>query len=367
MNEKNIKNKRKAAKYLIKIIPKKSDKSICEKQRKLFFIYEFFTQINHNYFEIDIKESNNYHLWDYSNRYIYNIIRKIIEKHDDINSLAESLEENEESTIEKLKEFIEFSKDGKILLNQNNDFCEINELLNEKDWGKGSEKLKEIALYLDYDVKEKLSHKSMGNPCKRDMLYKDICDEIDEIMSSKFKEISNHQDENFRSAAKNLSEYFDKIGKKKAEKYFRSTFAIKEKIAYNVIYDEKTHKSLFQLDKAFGINNLSELSKNPKIQDFVKKLLKNNELVENVIEMEKKFENQANNSKIKENFENDDKKINQYLKFEEKYGKDAISKLLNISDNEKIVSCLINDEELFNNFSKYNIDSFKIFKRRTFR
>ena len=57
---------------------------------------------------------------------------------------------------------------------------------------------------------------------------------IDQIMSKKFKIISNHQNENFRRAAKYLSEYFDEIGEKEAEKYFRSTFEIKEKIAYNV-------------------------------------------------------------------------------------------------------------------------------------
>jgi len=113
-NVNNSKNSRKAAKYLIRIIPKKSDNSNYEKQRKLFFIYEFFTQINNNYFEIDINESNDNHLWDYSNKYIYYIIKKIIEKCDNINSLAESLGESEESTIEKLKEFIKFSSIGKI-------------------------------------------------------------------------------------------------------------------------------------------------------------------------------------------------------------------------------------------------------------
>ena len=350
-NENNSKNSRKAAKYLIRIIPKKSDNSNYEKQRKLFFIYEFFTQIKYNYFEIDINESNDNHLWDYSNIYIYYIIRKIIEKYDDINSLAESLGINEESTIKNLKEFIKFSSKGKIVLNQNNNFCKIDELLNEKDWNDGSEKLKEIALYLGIDVKEKLVHKSMGNPCLKDMHYKDICNIIDQIMNKKFKIITNHQNENFRKAAKYLSEYFDEIGEKEAEKYFRSTFEIKEKIAYNVIYDEKTRKNFTELDKAFGIKDLSELSKNTKIQKIVKKLLNNDELVENVIELDKKLEDKALNSK----------KINKYLEFEKKYGKDAISKLLDSSDKEKIVSDLIKDEELLNNLSKYNIDSFKIF------
>ena len=218
-------------------------------------IYEFFTKYKYEYSEINISQSTDNNLWLYSNKYIYDIIREIIEKHDNLNSLAKSLGKNKKSTIEKLKDFITFSSKGKIVLNQNNNFCKIDELSNEKDWGKGSEKLKKIASYLDYDVKEKLAHKSMGNPCKIDMSYKDICNKIDEIMSTKFKEISNHKNESYKNAAKYLSEYFDEIGEEKAEKYFRSTFEIKERIAYNAIYDEKIHKNFSELDKTFGINN----------------------------------------------------------------------------------------------------------------
>ena len=158
---------RKAAEYLIKIIPKESDNPSCEKQRKLFFIYEFFTQNKYNYFEININESNDNNLWFYSNRYIFDIIREIIEKYDDINSLTNSLGKNKEPTIDKLREFIKYSKNGKIILNQNNNFCKIDDLSNEKDWENGSEKSKKIALYLDYDVRKELAHESMENPCKK--------------------------------------------------------------------------------------------------------------------------------------------------------------------------------------------------------
>ena len=53
--------------------------------------------------------------------------------------------------------------------------------------------------------------------------------------------------------------------------------------------------------------------------------------------------------------------MNHYLEFEKKFGKDAISKLLDSPDKGIVLSCLINDEEIFSNLSKYNIDSFKIF------
>jgi len=357
---------REAAEYLIRIIPKESDNPNNEKQRNLFLIYEFFTKNKYNYSEININESNYNNLWLYSNKYIYDIIREIIEKHDNIKSLAKSIGKITNSTIKKLKDFITFSSEGKIVLNQNNNLCKIDELSNEINWGDGSEKLKKIASYLDYDVKEILVHESMGNPCKKDMNYKDICDKIDEIMSTKFKDIRNHQDEKYKSAANYLLEYFDEIGENKAEKDFRSTFAIKERIVYNVIYDEKTRKNFSELDKALGIKNLSELSKNTKIQNIVKKLINNDELVKNVIELEKKFDNEVissilDNSKFIKSIANDDKKINQYKEFEKKFGKDGISKILENSRKEKFVSDLIKDEELFNNFSKYNMDSYKIF------
>jgi len=347
---------KKAAEYLIKIIPKKSDNLICEKQRKLFLIYEFFKQINCNYYEINISELNDNHLWEYSNRYIYDIIREIIEEYDDINSLAERLGESKESIIKKLKEFIKFSKAGKIFLNQNNNFCKIDDLFNEKEWNDGSEKLKEIALYLDYDVRKELVHESMGNPCSKDMCLKEICNKIDEIMDTKFKEISNHQNKNFRNAAKCLSEYFDEIGEVQAGNLFRCTFSIKEKIAYNVIYDEKIRKNFFELDKLIGINNLSELSKNIEFQNLLKLLNKkrlNNSEISSILK-DLEIESFSKDTGI-----NDEKK--QYLLFEEKFGKNAISKLMENSDKEKFVLSLIKDEQIFNNFLKYNIDSYKIF------
>ena len=339
----------KAAEYLIRIIPKKSDNQIFEDQRKLFFIYIFFKHINCNYCEININKSNDNNLWLYSNKYIYDIIKEIIENHENIDSLAESLEQNKESIIENLKEFIKFSNSGKIILNQNGIFCENNELSNEKDWGNGSVKLKEIAFYLDYDVREELSHESMGNPCLKDMSYKDICNKIDEMMSSKFKDINNHQNKNYKNAAKKLLEYFDEIGERKVEEYFHCTFSIKERIAYNVIYDEKTRKYFSELDKTFGINNLSELSKNEDIQKIVKILLNKKRSRSSLNDL---------NVSIKELFK-DEKNINQNIKLEEKFENEETSKLLNNPDKEKFLSDLIKDEEFYNIFSKYNINSIK--------
>jgi hypothetical protein len=301
-----------------------------EDQRKLFSIYKFFTQSDGNYFEINTNENNYNNIWSNSNIYIYDIIREIIEKHGDIDSLCSSLKENRESTLEKLKEFIKLTSTGKIVPNQNNKLCELSNLLNEKDWDKDSEKLKEIAFNLDYDVREILVHKNIKEPCIKDMDYKDICKKIDELMEKKFRDPSNHQNEKFKKAAKNLLDYFDDIGKKEAEKNFRWTFSIKEKIAYNVIYDENIRRNFSELDKAFGIKNLSQLSNNPNIQNFVKKLVGNEVICECFIEFEKKFDTKIISSILKnpniesfiKNFIKNEKTRINIMALEEKFGGD---------------------------------------------
>ena len=79
------------------------------------------------------------------------------------------------------------------------------------------------------------------------MTYDDICRKIDQLMYDKFQVIDNYLDRNYKKAAKILIEYFDKIGKKEAKKYFYFTFPIREKIVYNVIYNEKTRKNIAEI------------------------------------------------------------------------------------------------------------------------
>jgi len=51
------------------------------------------------------------------------------------------------------------------------------------------------------------------------------------------------------------------------------SFSFKENIDYYVIYDEKIRKDFFELNKIFGINNLSELSKYADALNFIKTFL----------------------------------------------------------------------------------------------
>ena len=171
-----------------------------------------------------------------------------------------------------MNKFIKFSS-GKIFLNQNNKLCKKDNLCNEKDWEKGEE-LKKIALFLEYDVKEKLVHEKMVNSILKDMKNQEICTEIDNRLSEKYKDISNYQKEDFKNSCKYLLNYFDSIGEKKASNYFPRVFLIKESIAYNVIYDEKTRKNFANLDKSFNLNNLSELVENAEIKIGDNKVLK---------------------------------------------------------------------------------------------
>ena len=347
-----LEKKKEAAEYLIRIIPKKdennSDNNLYNKQTKLFEIYKFFTGNNCESYEIE--QNNNYEdIWESSNTFIYLIIREIIEKEDNIDSLAIKLKKNKESIIENLKQFIKFSSTGKIIPNQNNKFCEESVLSNEIEW-KDSETLKNISFYLGYDVKEELAHISMEKPCSRNMRYDDICKKIDKLMSDKYRQTSNHQDSNYKNAAKLLLDYFDDIGEKEAKKYFDYTFSIKEKIAYNVIYNEKTRKSFAELEKLIDINNFSYLLKESKTKNIIKKLINDEKAYQFFAEIEERYDRESLSILMKS-----PKEIKEYIEFEKKFGKDTISTLLNNSNIRKNVVSLINNEKICADLCKYDI------------
>ena len=121
------------------------------------------------------------------------------------------------------------------------------------------------------------------------MSYQDICNKIDELMTQKFKDINNYTNINYKKSARELSEYFDNIGEKEAEKNFPRTFSIKEHINYNVIYDEKTRRNFSELEKSFSQNDLFLLSKNEEVQNIVKKLINNKSISNSFFELEKDF------------------------------------------------------------------------------
>ena len=96
----------------------------------LYKLYRIFTKSKLKSYEIENNESN-YKIWQYSNNYIYDIIRSNIEKNSDIFSLAKYIQKDINTTIEYLQAFISFSNKGKIILNQNNELCYLKDLKNE--------------------------------------------------------------------------------------------------------------------------------------------------------------------------------------------------------------------------------------------
>jgi hypothetical protein len=125
----SLEKKIEAAEYLIRIIPKKienkndvnhentenSESDLSDnntklnKQRTLFEIYKFFTGNNCEPYEVERNKCDYYSIWHFSNKYIYKIIKDIIERCDDLDSLSKSIEKNEEAIINNLNEFIKFS------------------------------------------------------------------------------------------------------------------------------------------------------------------------------------------------------------------------------------------------------------------
>ena len=366
-----VEKKIEAAEYLIRIIPtdlkiklinenkdNNDEKNeinenyvnniILNNQRMLFEIYNFFTGKKCEYYEIERDKCDYYSLWYFSNKYILEIIKNIIEKNKDLDSLCKSLVETDELIVEKLNKFFNLCEIGNIILNQNNQFCEKSQLYNEKDWEKGEE-LKNIALLLGYNVKEKLVHEKMKSPKLNNMKNEEICKEIDDIFTDKYKNISNHKNADFKKAAKILSNYIDSIGELKAGKNFPKVFAIKESITYNVIYDEKTRKDFANLEKAFNLSDLSKLSENKEIKDTIKSFIDDEGCRKNFMEFGKMF---------KEKGEDFKERATDFFSLEKKFGKEGISKLLTNTKFSNFILKIVNNSKIVNNFDRYDTMNF---------
>ena len=262
-----------AAICLLKIIPKKrkeykDEEDFQDKQRMLFSLYETFIKENCDYIEIERNYSNE-EIWKYSNIYIYEIIRSIIERYDSIDSLSQYLEKSKEKAIYFLKMFIKYTKKGKIIINQNLVLCNLdNDLYNEGSNPKESipEMLKDISKILGKDIRNYLIHESMGNLCFQNYSYRDLCLEIDDLIYLKFRDRNNFFDKNFKKAAGCLiEEYFEIIGEEKAKLDFPKTYSNKDSIILNVIYDKQARKNMTEFGKAYGIEIIPILLKNPNV------------------------------------------------------------------------------------------------------
>lgn len=214
-----------AAKYLISIIPKKSSNDnydFQEKQRKLFNLYQIFTNGHYETIEIERNDKNE-GIWEYSNTYIYEI-------------------KNDGKSDERIPT-----------------------------------KLKDISKLLGYDVRKDLVHEDIGNICSNEILYHDICMKIDhdiymkidKLLKEKYDNPINHN-ENFKSGARDLiEEYFDEIGEDKAKTYFPNTFSEKDRITLNIIFDRETRKNITEVEKKYnGI--MQKILKNPKLAEKIK-------------------------------------------------------------------------------------------------
>ena len=269
------KNKAYAAIELLKIIPQEKEETkkliltdIQDKQIILFKLYITFTKENIKPIEIERNDLNE-KIWRYSNPYIYEIIKRIIEKHDNIDSLSKYLNCDKNKAIKFVNLFIKYTKKGKIILNQNYKFCELNNHLYNDGLDSNNklpEELKDIAKILGFDIREHLAHEKMGRPCLHYYSYKDLCSEIDDIMIEKYNDSNNFTNKMFKKAASSLlEEYFEDIGEEKSKKYFPQTFDKKDRIILNVVYDKKQRKNMTEFGKLYGNDAISKLLKNPKL------------------------------------------------------------------------------------------------------
>ncbi|ORX61263.1 hypothetical protein BCR36DRAFT_579284 [Piromyces finnis] len=282
-----VEKKELAATYLIRILPEQNSSSSAEqesslhfdytssassKQRKLYHLYQLFTKTND--ITQTIKENDqNEGIWKYSNTYIYRFIRNEIEKWEDLDSLSKALGKSDQEILTYLKQFIHhYSREGRVVLNQNNHFCRIDELQNEEcfDDRPIPEVLKDISKLLGDDVKNCLVHPLMGKPCIKTMFYPQFCLKIDKMVKEWYEKPQNHSNSEFKEAAGNLIEiYFNDIGNKKANEYFPLTYNLKDPIILNVIYDKETRQNITKLGQ-YGKDAIKKLVQNPNI---IKKII----------------------------------------------------------------------------------------------
>ena len=269
-------NKKEAAICLLSIIPKNIDEDDNQdknnfnyKQKKLFFLYNIFTNDDLNCVEIN-RDDENEDIWKYSNPYIYQIITEKIEEYDDVESLSKYIQKSKDKTINLLRAFMNYSNEGRIIPNQNYELCELDdeELFNEGETKKEiiPEELKDISKQLGYDIRKHLVHQQMGRPCSNNISYSYICHKIDSLVKENYKKSSNFSNPNFKSAISSLiEEYFESVGEEKSKIYFPYTYSIKDNIILNVIYDKQARKNMTEFGKHFGIDAAKIFLENPKL------------------------------------------------------------------------------------------------------
>ena len=353
--------KEEAAKRLLKILPKKNDKEgynndLYDRQRNLFNLYQFYSKETYKYIEIDINDLNE-GIWLYSNQYIYDIIIKIIEQYNNINSLSEYLQKNLEETFNSIRTFLKYSKKGKIIVNQNNEFSELYDgntplLYNEGKDIKESipEKLKNISKYLGYDARKYLVHEKMGRPCSDNNVisYDSFCTKIDELIIEKYNDKNNYIKQDFKTAANILLEdYFDFIGENNAKKNFPKTFAIKDDILLNVIYNKQTRKDIAEFGKSYGSGTIKILLDNP----YVVQGIINGEITDEKFKPKIKDNCLSDGESITENNNRNANKNVLIVQKENKKIKISYDKEINLDDNPSLFN-----EDIISNIIDYGDD-----------
>ncbi|OUM63092.1 hypothetical protein PIROE2DRAFT_10448, partial [Piromyces sp. E2] len=275
-NDIPLNRKQEASRYLIRIIPKETNDKDYEwqnDQRKLFNVYKIFSKCNIEsniesnieYTEID-NEYCEKKLWKYANIYICKEIISTIEKYHDINELNSHLKiNNKEEIFEYLNIIFRISSEGKIIPNQNNKFCYLKNLKEEKhDEYEISDNLKDISKKLGYDIREYLIHPKVTINMEKDIemyMYRDICEKIDDLIKKTYSDPNNHSRPVFKNVVQNLiEEYFEEINDEEhLKKYFPYTFSEKETIILKVLYDKETRKNVNKLGKEYGEEKISKL------------------------------------------------------------------------------------------------------------
>jgi len=374
-------NKPQVSRYLIRLIPKvnvNQNNNSQNIQRKFFELFKIFTKINVSGCEIE-QDNSNYELWNNANYYIFQEIRAVIEKYNNIDSLANYLGVTAEKVFEYLNIITKFYAQGRIIPNQYKVFCDLSNLYLESLTVNENipDELKDIAKDLGDDVRTYLIHPCINinrsNKMPKLLTKNDVCIKIDNLVKTNYDDPKKHLDSKFKQIVNNLVEtYYDKIGDEEFKKYFEFTSSERDTIILKVIYNKETRKNMAELGKKYGEQCIPKFLENENIVNMIMndKLNDNSNirlLIERFDEYEEIIDLILNNPDILSKIGNSDKKYQPKMKndtskpskhseIEKKYGEKCIPKLL---ENEGIVKLIVEGKLQDNSNLKSLIDQYK--------
>ena len=234
--------------YLVHFIPEQTSPTLWKSQNSfLSIIRKYYYERSKSYSEQTIN-CNSEDFWRKANDKIVSSLKSHLEEDKNIKGLQDFLSDSGRpydngDTIIFLNDFYDYLKhtnrniSGKIIPNQNGDFCSLDDLFNDDNISK---ELKDVLFLVnsDKDFRNILAETSLSIQPVHSKTIEDIAKPIDESIKETFADSRNWEDENFKRAIALLIEYFKKH-RENSKNYFSYSYGKRDSIELNVLLSEK--------------------------------------------------------------------------------------------------------------------------------